>query len=193
MEKGLSKKVKDRIEAVEGMDVREAAEKRYSIAASLATRRTHPERMSALKNPLSEAETALRSHLLAIELPFEERYLCGIYVVGFFIPELGIVIDCQGRNRFPLSFERNEAILAKNRGVVYCVNDFVKKGNFAYLDEYIAGVKASRFNPTSMSKETVILGACGSRPFGNDTDKFIVHRFGVRSNYCTILTTDTDN
>ena len=133
--------------------------KRKAVRNSIAARRAHPERMSALRTGLSKAETLLLDHLLAMELQVEVRHLCGIYVVDFIIPELGIIIDCQGRNRFPLSFERNKAILENCRGVVYCVNEYVHKGNFSHLDEYVSRLKATGGDPSPLGKETVILGA----------------------------------
>lgn len=158
-----------------------------------ATRRQHPERMSALRRPLSEAEKIMAAYLTAKSLPFEQRGLVGSYIVDFVIPTLGLVVDCQGRNRFPLSYKRHKAIMAEGYRVAYCVNDFVKRGVFTNLDNYISRFQLLRSDPSAQCAETVIFGACGNAPFGDDTDKFVVNRLGVRANYFTELTAAADH
>lgn len=60
--------------------------KAKALQHALATRRLHPERMSALRTPLSKSEEIIRDHLTAIGLPFETRKLLGGYVVDFSFP-----------------------------------------------------------------------------------------------------------
>lgn len=162
-------------------------------AASVATRSLHPERMSALRNPLSKTEEIMRNYLLGKKLPFGQRVLVGSYVVDFYVPSLSLAIDCQGRSRFPLSYERHACILSKCHHVAYCVNDFVQRGVFTHLDDYISRLKFSSADPSVRCAEAVIFGACGNRPFGDDTDKCSLHCFGMRSNYFTEVSTATDH
>ncbi|WP_390858604.1 DUF559 domain-containing protein [Alloprevotella tannerae] len=169
------------------------AVKAKALRRSLSTRRLHPERMSALRLPLSKIEAKVRSHLMAKGLDFEERKLIGQYVVDFFIPTLNLIIDCQGRNRFPLSFLRHACISHQGASVFYCVNDQVERGNFSRLDDYISRLEVFRCDPSLWCAETVIWGACGRRPFGDDTDKFIIHTFGVRTDYFSELTASPDD
>lgn len=164
-------------------DVREKARK-----ASMETRKKHPERMSALRKPLTPAKSIVAEHLKEKGFEFETGFLCKFYVADFFIPSLNMIVDCKGRGRFPLSYERHKYLSAENRCVVYCVNEFLLKGNLTNLDEYIVRRKSFGFNPTSVSEETVIFGACSATPFGADGDKFVINRFGVRSNYYSVLT-----
>ena len=167
--------------------------KTKALHCSLETRRLHPERMSALRTPLSKSEEIVHTYLSAKGLPFEKRKLLGRYVVDFFIPSLNLIIDCQGRSRFPLSYARHQAISQQGASVCYCVNEQVERRNFAHLDDYISRLKIFRANPTMRCAKTVIWGACGQRPFGEDTDKFFVHKFGVRSDYFSEFTATSDN
>ena len=166
--------------------------KRRAVAASLATRALHPERMSALKAPLSLAESKIRDYLAARSLPFEQRKLVGKYVVDFYIPSIGLVVDCQGRNRFPLSPERHRRILEEGCRVAYCVNDFVERGVFRRLDDYITLLEQSGLDPASRCAESVVFGACGAFPFGKDCHDIACHRFGVRTDYYTEVSASPD-
>uniref|UniRef100_UPI004027D5F3 DUF559 domain-containing protein n=2 Tax=Prevotella sp. TaxID=59823 RepID=UPI004027D5F3 len=166
--------------------------RKNAIENSLATRKLHPERMSALGLPLSESEEIMRSHLLAMGFPFEVRKLIGGYVVDFFIKELRLVIDCQGRNRFPLSYTRHQCIAKEGICVAYCVNEQVKRRTFTDLDNYISLVKVFRSDPSSPCAEAVIWGACGFRPFGDDSYKVALKRTGKRGCYLTELSTSSD-
>lgn len=162
-------------------------------AKSMASRAEHPERMSALRFPLSKAEILLAEHLTELGLQFEIRHLMKTYVVDFYIPQLSLVIDCQGRNRFPLSYKRHQEIASQCASIIYCVNNFVERGIFGNLDEYIATLQSLGSAPTIGCKKTMIFGACGNSPFGVDTNKFIVHKFGVYANNYTSLTTASDD
>lgn len=164
-----------------------------SIAGSLATRREHPERMSALRNPLSKAEEIMKSHIIGMSLKIEERKLFGSYVADFFLPSIRLVIDCQGRNRFPLSPKRHKRFLQEGVRVAYCLNEYVFRGDFTQLDDYISRVKAACTDPSSMCEESVIFGACGRAPFGDDAAELIVHRSGVHTRYTTEVTATTDH
>lgn len=164
-----------------------------ALCHSLETRALHPERMSALHAPLSECEEIMRAYLSSLGLAFEERKLVGRYVVNFFIPSINLIVDCQGRNRFPLSYVRHQAISQQGVSVCYCVNEQVKRRSFSHLDDYISRLKAFRADPSMRCAETVIFGACGQRPFGEDTAKFLIHKFGVRSDYLSEFTAATDD
>lgn len=164
------------------------------VSNSIAFRHKHPERMSALRKPLSEAEKIMSGYLYAKGLPFEQKVLISpFYVADFFIPSLNLIIDCQGRNRFPLSYERHKSLAAEGRCVVYCVNEFVQRGVFTNLDDYITRLNLSRSNPSMRCEEAVIFGACGHRPFGDDTDQLLLNRFGVRANYYTVVSAATND
>lgn len=170
---------------------REVIEK--SRIAREATRQRRPERMSAVRQPLSEAESIIANYLAGKSITFAKRQIVGSYIVDFVIPSLNLIVDCQGRNRFPLSYKRHKALLNEGYRVVYCVNEFIKRGIFSNLDDYITRLKVSGTDPATTSAESVIFGACGNTPFGDDTNKFIINRFGVRSNYYTELTRTSNN
>lgn len=163
-----------------------------SISGSLATRREHPERMSSLRNPLSKAEEIMKCHVSAMSLEMEVRKLFGTYVADFFLPSIRLVIDCQGRNRFPLSPKRHKCFLQEGVRIAYCLNEYVFRGDFTQLDDYISRVKAACADPSSVCEESVIFGACGRAPFGDDAAEFIVHRSGVRTRYLTEVSTASD-
>lgn len=168
--------------------------KARALAKTLATRRAFPERMSALKKDMTKAK-AIIAHLLdehCIEFEFNVLFKPN-YVADFYIPHLNLVIDCKTRGRFPLDYTRHEAFMNKSDRVVYCVNEWLYRGNLGNLNEYISNLKIFCGNPSSSSKETMIFGACGLRPFGENTDKFRIERFGVHSNYYTRLSASTNN
>ena len=167
--------------------------RRKAIENSLATRHLHPEGMSALRMAMSESESIMFHHLVGIGISFEVRKLIGGYVVDFFIPSLNLVIDCQGRNRFPLSYARHHAISQNGVCVAYCLNYQVKRSIFTDLDDYITLVKVFRSDPSSPCAESVIWGACGFLPFGDDSDKFSLERTGKRGSYLTKLSTSPDD
>lgn len=163
--------------------------KKRALTNSLKTRQEHPERMSALRFPITKAEEQLSAYLTQRGLPFLRRQLRGgRYIVDFVIPSLNLIIDCQGRNRFPLSYHRHEAIQSQHERVVYYVRELAEKGIFSNLDEYISKLQLPGSNPSVSGQETMIFGACGNAPFGADTNKFTLERLGVYSNYYTVLT-----
>lgn len=145
-----------------------------ALQASLASRKAHPERMSALRKPLTPAKMEVFKMLIDKHLEFTCNRLCGNFVADFYVPKLNLIIDCKGRSRFPLSYERHKELSQDNRTVVYCVNEFLLKGRLCNLDDYISKLNSISGNPTTRSEITVIFGACGDKPFGADTDKFIV-------------------
>lgn len=162
--------------------------KARALASSLKTRAEHPERMSALKLPPSVHEQIIYEFLEFLHIPFEFRKLIGLYVVDFYLPELRLAIDCQGTNRFPLSYKRHEAITAQSCQIVYCVNNYIKCGDLSDLHQYITGLQVSGSDPSLRSKETVIWGARGSSPFGEDSHRFTIERLYVGSCYKLCLT-----
>lgn len=162
--------------------------KRRALENSLKTRAEHPERMSALKFPPSVNERIIYEFLESLHIPFEFRKLIGLYMVDFYLPELRLAIDCQGTNRFPLSYKRHEAITAQGCQIVYCVNNYIKRGDFSDLHQYITGLQVSGSDPSLRSKDTVIWGARGSSPFGVDSHRFTIERFYVGSCYKLCLT-----
>lgn len=167
-------------------DVRERA-----LANSLVTRRTYPERMSALKLPPSRHEQLLYDYLQSLHLNFEFRKLFGIYIVDFYIPSLNLAIDCLGSNRFPLSYQRHQHISGEGVQIVYCVNGFIERADFTDLQKYISSLDVRSGGPSSGRQETVIWGARGNSPFGADTCHFSIERFHVGTGHKLVLTTSS--
>lgn len=167
--------------------------KAAALKNSLRTRSEHPERMSALKTAPSVHERIIYDFLQSVHIQFEFRKLINGYVVDFFLPSVGLIIDCQGANRFPLSYKRHQAITAQGKQVVYCVNGFIKRGCLSNLHQYISDLQTSGIQPSARSQETVIWGARGFSPFGSDTYHFSVKRFHMGTYYKLCLTAATNN
>lgn len=167
--------------------------KSLALKHSLRTRAEHPERMSALKQSPSACERVLYEFLKSIHISFEFKKLFDIYVVDFYLPSLGLAIDCMGSNRFPLSYQRHQSIAEKGCQIVYCVNSFIKRGDFSDLYQYISGLQTVGSDPSLRCKETVIWGARGNSPFGKDSHRFTIKRVYMGSCHKLCLTASADN
>lgn len=167
--------------------------KSLALKHSLRTRAEHPERMYALKRSPSACERVLYEFLKSVHIPFEFKKLFDIYVVDFYLPSLELAIDCMGSNRFPLSYQRHQSIAEKGCQIVYCVNSFIKRGDFSDLYQYISGLQTVGSDPSLRCKETVIWGARGSSPFGKDSHRFTIKRVYMGSCHKLCLTASTDN
>lgn len=167
--------------------------KANALRNSLRTRAEHRERMSALKLAPSACERILYDFLESIHIPFEFRKLTGRYVVDFYLPTLGLAIDCMGANRFPLSYERHKSITDEGCQIVYCVNSFLRRGDLADLNEYIARLKTVGNDPSGSREETVIWGARNTTPFGADSHRFTIERVYMGSYHKLCLTAATDD
>lgn len=239
MKKGLTQEVKERIEAIEGMDVFDAAKFRYvreqrsyrwlsvkwgingrTVGRVLSfcgivprvgsdavrsqwidnaeRRKKAGECLSATNHELAMKGLHVRQgknkqNSQLIKDLFEKRRLFGAYVADFYVPDLNLVVDCLGRNRFPLSYDRHQRMAQDGACIAYCVNEQVARGSFSDLDNYISKVKLLRTNPSFRCAETMIFGACGECPFGADSDKFTICRSGVRASYYAELSASSND
>lgn len=167
--------------------------KRKVLENSLMKRKEHPENMSALDYKPSVNERILCNFIDSIHIPYEFRKLINGYIVDIYIPSLNFAIDCFGSGHLPFSFKKHQAITSQGIHIVYCSNSFVKKACFTDLHQYITSLNTCSIDPTFRSQITVIWGARGMSPFGNDTNKFTVKRIHMNSFYKLILTATTNN
>lgn len=234
MKKGISQEIKERVEAIEGMNILDAAKRRYLIEMCSfrwisrhwqVSGRTVHRILENLGLPIRHGGDAVRAQWIGnverrakagerLAQTNHELAAKGLHIrQGKTKENSKLIRDIAEKLKSSSSFLRPEVktkalhrsletrrlhperMSASQQGasVCYCVNEQVKRRDFAHLDDYISGLKIFRANPTIRCAKTVIWGACGQRPFGKDTDKFFVHKLGVRSDYFFELTAASDN
>lgn len=157
------------------------------------TRIKHPERNPFFTSPETKAERIIRGFLEEHNIKFIFRYIINGYFFNFYLPDYNLILDIQGSNRLPFSFERHQTVLNQNHSIVYCIRYFVEKARFAHLYDYISNLNIIRHQPSFCSKESVIWGARQTMPFGNQCDQVSVKIVRDNISYKTLISAPTNN
>lgn len=166
--------------------------RKIAIANSKKTRLEHPENNWYLKSPVGAIEGLMIDFLNAKNIKFKFRHIVKGYFINFYLLDYNLLIDLQGSNRFPLSFQRHQAIQAEGFRIVYCSHDFIKKAQFADLYNYISGSDKFSFDPSISSKESMIWGARNLFPFGKECNQVSVERTFMNTFYKLHIATSSN-